>query len=283
MVLVQRAGLPLWVLVTPKNSCSGVRGNTSAPDNQQDDLTIITTTNGFGYRVDDYGSTISTANEPPLKSEIPLSLTGVIEQNTDIDLFRIRTTGSLKATLTPAVISPNLDILAEIWDATGSVIFTSNPLDALNASFDLIVTAGDYFLAIRGGGKGDPLGTGYTNYGSLGQYSMTLTVSSDTTPPVATFATSPTLRNTPLDSIGIDFSRSVSGVSIGDLTLSRNGVPVNLAAATLTGSRLNYTLANLGTATALDGDYTLTLVAAGSGIVDIAGIPLLVNARFMDA
>ena len=254
-------------------------GQYLSADNQQDDLTIITTTNGFGYRVDDYGSTISTANEPPLKSEIPLSLTGVIEQNTDIDLFRIRTTGSLKATLTPAVISPNLDILAEIWDATGSVIFTSNPLDALNASFDLIVTAGDYFLAIRGGGKGDPLDTGYTNYGSLGQYSMTLTVSSDTTPPVATFATSPTLRNTPLDSIGIDFSRSVSGVSIGDLTLSRNGVPVNLAAATLTGSRLNYTLANLGTATALDGDYTLTLVAAGSGIVDIAGIPLLVNAR----
>jgi hypothetical protein len=78
-------------------------GQYLSADNQQDDLTIITTTNGFGYRADDYGSTISTANEPPLKSEIPLSLTGVIEQNTDIDLFRIRTTGSLKATLTPAV------------------------------------------------------------------------------------------------------------------------------------------------------------------------------------
>ena len=54
----------------------------------------------------------------------------------------------------------------------GALLATANPLDALNAS--IVVNSpngGAYFLKIDGVGKGD-LATGYSDYGSLGQYAI---------------------------------------------------------------------------------------------------------------
>jgi len=159
------------------------KGEYASPTNKEDDLAIITTRNGFDYRVDDYGNTTSTAFVPNTPFGTPVSIPGVIERSTDIDVFSFTTASILTATITPAAIGPNLDIYAEIWDAAGSPLHTSNPVDALNASFSLIVTPGRYFLAIKGTGKGDPLTNGYSNYASLGQYTISLTVQSDFTPP----------------------------------------------------------------------------------------------------
>ncbi len=168
------------------------KGEYNAANNKEDDLAIITgsvtTTytqngNGFTYRVDDFGSTLATASVPTIVNDTTISVAGVIERAEDIDVFKFFTLDTLQATILPAAISPNLDILAEIWDATGNVLFTSNPLDALSASFTQTVSAGTYYLAIRGTGKGDPLTNGYSTYASLGQYSVALTVASDGTPP----------------------------------------------------------------------------------------------------
>jgi hypothetical protein len=152
------------------------KGEYTSANNKEDDLQIITTNNGFDYRADDYGNTSGTAYALTGLGATPTTMAGVIERSTDVDVFSFTTLDTLKATISPAAISPNLDVLAEIWSAGGQVLYTSNPADALNASFDLTVSAGSYFLAIRGTGKGDPLSTGYTNYASLGQYTMSLTV-----------------------------------------------------------------------------------------------------------
>lgn len=40
----------------------------------------------------------------------------------------------------------NLDILAELWDANGTVLATSNPADALNASLQATVILGEILL-----------------------------------------------------------------------------------------------------------------------------------------
>jgi len=159
------------------------KGEYASASNKQDDLSIITTQNGFDYRTDDYGGTTATAFTPTVTGGTSIALAGVIERNTDVDVFRFTTLGPLKATIRPADVSPNLDILAQVWDASGTVLTSSNPTDALDASFDLTVGTGTYYLAISGTGKGDPLTTGYTRYGSLGQYTVSMTIQSDVTPP----------------------------------------------------------------------------------------------------
>jgi hypothetical protein len=152
-------------------------GEYRGADNREDDLGIIVgevTTrytpngNGFGYRNDDYGDAPSAA-EPVVTATI----SGVIERNTDMDVFAFSTSGAIKATIKPIQTGANLDVLAEILDSTGIVVAASNPVGAIDASFNATVTPGTYYLRVQGTGEGDPLTTGYTKYGSLGQYTVT--------------------------------------------------------------------------------------------------------------
>ena len=70
---------------------------------------------------------------------------------------------------------------------------TSNPDLDTDLGTDAQITypvdvAGRYYLEIRGVGRGDPLGDGYTDYASIGQYYISGTVPEDVTatkPPVA--------------------------------------------------------------------------------------------------
>ena len=162
-------------------------GNTPSP-NTQDDLTIITTTNGFGYRTDDFGSTIATASNLNFSNSTTISTTGIIEKNTDLDFFRFNlgVGGAVTININPAVNGPNLDIEAKLYNASGTLLLTSNPTNAINASFSTTLTAGTYYISIDGVGMGNPLTTGYTDYASLGFYSIAGTVPSASTPPVIT-------------------------------------------------------------------------------------------------
>lgn len=180
------------------------KGEYSGASNQEDDLAIITTQNGFGYRIDDAGSTALAANDLGLlgtnveNSElIDVSQFGIIERNTDQDWFEFATgEGMVNLTvqsmtqafinngssftaeyLTPPSGSSNLDIWAGIYAADGTTLVAqSNPVDLLSANFtNLFLNAGTYYLAIDGVGKGD-LVTGYSDYGSLGQYAISGTI-----------------------------------------------------------------------------------------------------------
>ena len=159
-----------------KNLRQWSKGEYTSADNQEDDLHIITTKSGFGYRNDDTGNTIATA-KPLTTTSTSLSGNGIIERNTDIDLYSFYTgAGAISLTVNPFTRAPNLDILAELYDASGNLIGSSNPTDLLSATITTNVAAGTYYLAIDGVGKGDPLGTGYTDYGSLGQYFINGTI-----------------------------------------------------------------------------------------------------------
>jgi hypothetical protein len=81
----------------------------------------------------------------------------------------------------------------------------------------------------------------------------------------------PDPRDTAIDSITITFSEGVTGVDIGDLTLTRDGALVPFTGAALNGSADSYTLDPLDSVTGDPGVYVLTLVATGSGILDGAG------------
>ena len=169
------------------------KGEYTGSTNKEDDLSIITkTTNGFDYRNDDFGSTVATASNLNFSNSTTISTTGIIEKNTDLDFFRFNLAvgGTATININPAVYGPNLDIEAKLYNASGTLLLTDNPTNAINASFSTTLTAGTYYISIDGVGMGNPfsnpLTSGYTDYGSLGFYSITGTVPSATTPPVIT-------------------------------------------------------------------------------------------------
>ena len=165
------------------------KGEYSGANNTEDDLAIITnSTNGFGYRNDDYGSSISTASNLTIQNSTTINTTGIIERNTDQDFFRfiLSVGGTVNINIDPATKGPNLDIEAKLYNSSGTVLSTSNPTGALNASFNTTLSAGTYYISIDGVGEGNVLGTGYSDYGSLGFYSITGTVPNSITPPAIT-------------------------------------------------------------------------------------------------
>ena len=151
-------------------------GGTTANYNKgPDDLAIITSYNGFGYRADAVGDTRAAAT-PLTMSGTAVSGGGVIERRTDIDMFSFTTgAGTVTLNINPVSYGANLDIKADLYDSAGTLIASSNPEAALNASFNLSLAEGTYYVAVDGIGVGDPTvnpPTGYTDYASLGQYSI---------------------------------------------------------------------------------------------------------------
>ena len=140
-----------------------------------DDLAIISTYNGFGYRPDDHGNSISSAT-PLTVSDNAVSGAGIITTRADADAFSFTTgAGLVSLSINPAALGANLDIRADLYDAAGNLVASSNPLDRLNASFSLTLAAGTYYLKIDGTGVGNPSDnppTGYSDYASIGQFTI---------------------------------------------------------------------------------------------------------------
>ncbi len=93
----------------------------------------------------------------------------------------------VSASVTLTTPGTDLDVLLELRDSSGALVASSNPVDLLAASLSTTVTAGTYYLIVKGTGKGDPL-TGYSNYASLGAYSLNATL---TPPAPATYTITP--------------------------------------------------------------------------------------------
>ncbi len=144
-------------------------------NNQEDDLAIITTNNGFNYRPDDHGNTLATATR--LTGVGHVSGAGIIERGTDVDYFSFNSGGgAVTLDIRPFYRSPNLDISATLYDSSGNAITTSNPTNFLDATFNLNLPAGRYYLSVEGVGKAAGTDPGYTDYGSLGYYSISGTI-----------------------------------------------------------------------------------------------------------
>jgi subtilisin-like proprotein convertase family protein len=178
----------------------------------QDELDVISMT--LPYIPDDHGNDIASASELEFTGTSFFG-EGVIEQNTDLDFFEF-TIGveEIVFDIRPFHLGPNLDILATLHDASGAVLATSNPRDDLNASFSintlggtLQLTPGAYYISIDGTGKVFTTDPGYTDYGSLGYFSITGT------------------RKTLLDTlIGVDFD-APGGIKPANWTQYTGGGP----------------------------------------------------------
>jgi hypothetical protein len=159
--------------------------------NKENDLAIITRpANRVEYRKDDGGSTIASAFL--LKYENiaggigTINHSGVIAKTDDIDVLRFETNGGYTniniSTVTAQYGYPftNLNFKADLLNSAGVVIDSLIPTRT-NASFSRNLAAGTYFIRIDGVGSGNPQITGYSDYGSLGTYTITGTVNSPVT------------------------------------------------------------------------------------------------------
>jgi hypothetical protein len=102
-------------------------------------------------------------------------------------------------------------------------------------------------------------------------------------PPTAKIADQPDRRTDAVDTIKISFNQPVNGFTTADLSLTRDGGPnllgggdpVETGAASLTtDDNITYVLRGLSSITSINGTYTLTLNAAGSGIINVLNDPL---------
>lgn len=169
-----------------KNLVQWSKGEYAGADNTEDDYAVITRAqNGVNFKPDDFGNTIATASALPRVGRT-VSTYGFISQNTDVDMLKFDAGDGLTTFNIRAFRgNPNLDIVATIYNSSGAVVATSNPLTDVNANFSVNLTNGTYYLAVDGTGNTD-----YTQYGSVGFY----TIDGDIPLPSLTLAESGTIN-----------------------------------------------------------------------------------------
>jgi PKD repeat protein len=174
------------------------KGEYANANNLEDDLTIMTGY-GFTYRADDHGNGMATATPLTVTGGAAVSGKGIVERAADQDVFTfLAGAGALSLNVNPALRSPNLDIRADLLDGSGALVLSSDST-GMSASINTTVSAGTYYLVIDGVGTGDP-STGYSDYGSLGEFNISGTIVDPGTlqPPVAAASAMPTSGNAPL-------------------------------------------------------------------------------------
>ncbi|MBC3875874.1 PKD domain-containing protein [Undibacterium flavidum] len=209
---------------------------------------------GLNPRVDDVGNTIASAAAMESVTSNGLNnvnASGIIERVGDIDMFRFQAgPGNATITLQASAFSGNLDASVQLLDATGKVLASSNNPTTLGTTLTTTLTANSsYYLSVTGVGRGDPKTTGYSNYGSLGQYLIT-----GTTPlivysaPVVVVKTSALTGKGPL-SVSFDATKSTA---MSGATVTKYEWNFGDATANSTAGLVTHTFTKVGT-------YTVTL------------------------
>ncbi len=162
------------------------KGDYAYPSNTEDQLSVITNNNNVvAYRADDDGSTFATARYLEILDDNTVSNEGILETTGDVDAYRFTVTASSSVSMTvnPVNASPNLDILASIYKSDDTTLVASfNPPTTLPAIVTATLPAGDYTLKVTGTGYGNPLTTGYSNYGVVGAYLISGTITNGVKP-----------------------------------------------------------------------------------------------------
>jgi len=174
-----------------RNVSQWSKGEYYLANNTQDDLATIAAK--IPYLTDDHGGTPASATPLVFTGGTNIASTtpetdpanaspankGVLERNTDMDVFSFQTgSGPVNLTVNPWIMPSgtrggNLDVLLELRDETGATVLTNNPASQTTAQIQATLSEGTYYLYVRNTGTGNPTNstpTGYTSYGSIGQY-----------------------------------------------------------------------------------------------------------------
>ncbi len=146
-------------------------------NNQEDELANITAT-GLNYRAADFGTNILTAT--PLNG-VNNFTNGIITRTDEKDFFSFQTgAGTAFINVLNWERGSDLHLILGVYDNSGTIITNVESVDnavsgTRGVTLALPVVNGKYYISINGKDAGNPLTNGYSSYGSLGQYSLSLT------------------------------------------------------------------------------------------------------------
>lgn len=159
-------------------------GEYADANNKQDDAAIIATE--AKVRADDHGNI--TAHATPLTGT---PVAGLIETRTDQDAFTFAASGKTTLSVAGPTGLSNTDLSLRILDVSGKTVITRNPTSTseygMHANWWVTLpdTPALYTAIVDGVGNGNPYNTGqYSDYGSLGRYTLTLSTDAPAPPPL---------------------------------------------------------------------------------------------------
>lgn len=155
------------------------KGEYYLANNHEDDIAIIAAQTG--YCADEAGDALSTA-APLGIADSSVFQTGILSNQNDADIFTFNTRAGLIDFSVDTYHAPsgphggNADIRLELINSLGAIVAAADPPLSTNASLSYNASAGRYYLRLTPAGTGSPYAnppTGYTSYGSDGQYYIT--------------------------------------------------------------------------------------------------------------
>ena len=246
------------------------RGEYAGANNREDDLAVIAA-HGAAVRADDHGNSAAAAT--PLTA----SASGIIERSVDTDWFSFTSGGgATTVTVRPAPVSPDLDAALRIYTGGGTLLATVDPASSqasadvangMGATYSASLAAGTYYAVVDGAGHGDPAGTGYSDYASLGRYTISLS-----TPPALGGAPAITTTALPAGIVGRAYGAPVAATGgTAPLTFTASGLPAGLTLSA--GGVLG------GTPTAAFTGTVAVTVTDGASASSTAQLPLAIAAH----
>lgn len=157
-------------------------GTYTSATNQEDDIAVMQD-NGLQLLADDHGGSAGASTAIDLNTETD----GVIRTRSDVDFFRfVPLSTSVDVAVELPSVSPNLDVSLTVVGSNGvTTLGTANPnfvsisyqeSSGLVASLTVAdLTPGQtYYVKVDGASFGSGTATGYSDYGSLGDYRLTV-------------------------------------------------------------------------------------------------------------
>ncbi|MDQ1663971.1 MAG: hypothetical protein QOH75_2 [Actinomycetota bacterium] len=156
------------------------KGEYSNSNNTEDDLAVIAA-HGAAPVADDHADAAGSATTLPVDGTLT---DGLISSRQDTDWFSFTVSGAARPVtvrVTPQTVGGNLDARLDLYDAAGAPFGTDDPAAAkesadsvkgLNAGLTRTLEPGTYLAKVDGVGSGSPTATGYSDYASLGRYTI---------------------------------------------------------------------------------------------------------------
>jgi hypothetical protein len=139
----------------------------------QNDLTVITTNNGFTFRTDDYTNSINQAGNIAFTNN-QFVVNGVVETTTDVDLvkFSMPVNARFQLDAIPYNVGTgnngsDVDLQIALYNSQKVLVRTFNPGTLLSSVIDTTLSSGNWYMQVEG--KGNEYAP---DYASLGSYSL---------------------------------------------------------------------------------------------------------------
>lgn len=215
------------------------KGEYTSASNSEDDLAIIN--NKLDYVTDDHGDTSGTATQLNVGTASTLAASGLITTRTDVDALRFATqAGSITLNVDPfdyTTNKANLDAKITLLNSAGATVATVDDVNVINSTLTITVARGFYTLLVDGSGRPATFGDdGYSDYASIGKYTVGGTIQ----PNAAPVAVTDSAAVAPSGSILIDVLANDTDANSDALSILSIGTPA-AGAAVIEAGKIRYT------------------------------------------